>query len=46
MRKYLRNIARKNMERAGVKHFKRHRGPDGKRKDSYFALNWRDWINA
>ena len=46
MRKYLRNIARKNMERSGVKHFNRHRGPDGKRKDSYFALNWRDWINA
>lgn len=46
MRKYLRNIARKNMGRAGVKHFNRHRGPDGKRKDSYFALNWRDWVNA
>lgn len=46
MRKYLRNIAKKNMEKAGVKHFNRHRGPDGKRKDSYFALNWRDWVNA
>ena len=46
MRKYLRNIARKNMERAGVRHFNRHRGPDGKRKDSYFSLNWRDWVNA
>lgn len=46
MRKYLRNIARKNMERAGVKHFNRHRGHDGKIKDSYFSLNWRDWINA
>lgn len=46
MRKYLRNIARKNMERACIKHFNRHRGPDGKRKDSYFALNWRDWVNA
>ena len=46
MRKYLRNIARKNMEKAGVKHFNRHRGPDGKRKDSYFSLNWRDWVNA
>lgn len=46
MRKYLRNIAKKNMEKAGVKHFNRHRGPDGKRRDSYFALNWRDWVNA
>lgn len=46
MRKYLRNIARKNMERAGIKHFNRHMDANGKRTDSYFALNWRDWVNA
>ena len=46
MRKYLRSIARKNMEKAGLKHFNRHKDPSGKRTDSFFALNWRDWVNA
>ena len=46
MRKYLRNIARHNMMKSGIKHFNRHHSPDGKRTDSYFALNWRDWVNA
>lgn len=46
MRKYRRNIARHNMMKAGIKHFNRHHSPDGKRADSYFALNWRDWVNA
>lgn len=47
MRKYLRNIARNNMRKAGIRHFNRHRGADGsKRTDSYFATNWRDWVNA
>ena len=46
MRKYLRNIARNNMRKAGIRHFNRHRGVDGKRIDSYFAMNWRDWVNA
>ena len=46
MRKYLRNIARKNMEKAALKHFNRHKDPSGKRTDSFFALNWRDWVHA
>lgn len=46
MRKHLRNIARKNMEKAGLKHFNRHKDPSGKRTDSFFALNWRDWVHA
>ena len=46
MRKYLRNIARNNMRKAGIRHFNRHRLTDGKRMDSYFAMNWRDWVNA
>lgn len=46
MRKYLRNIARKNMKESGVKHFNRHFDKSGKRVDSYFSLNWRDWVNA
>lgn len=46
MRKYLRNIARHNMMKVGIKHFNRHHSNDGKRTDSYFALNWRDWVNA
>ena len=46
MRKYLRNISRKNMEKAGLKHFNRHKDLSGKRTDSFFALNWRDWVHA
>lgn len=46
MRKYLRSIARNNMRKAGIRHFNRHRGADGKRTASYFATNWRDWVNA
>lgn len=46
MRKYLRNIARKNMEKAGLKHFNRHKDLSGKRTDSFFAFNWRDWVHA
>ena len=46
MRKYLRNIARNNMRKAGIRHFNRHMRADGKRMDSYFAMNWRDWVNA
>ena len=46
MRRYLRNIARNNMRKAGIRHFNRHRVADGKRMDSYFAINWRDRVNA
>ena len=46
MRKYLRNIARNNMRKAGIRHFNRHMRADGKMTDSYFATNWRDWVNA
>nr|DAG06407.1 MAG TPA: hypothetical protein [Siphoviridae sp. cthu813]DAP85217.1 MAG TPA: hypothetical protein [Caudoviricetes sp.] len=46
MRKYLRNIARNNMRKAGIRHFNRHMRTDGKRTASYFAMNWRDWVNA
>ena len=46
MRKYLRNIARHNMKKAGITHFNRHFDSTGRRTDSYFSLNWRDWIHA
>lgn len=46
MRKYKRCMAKKNMEKRGLKHFNRHIAPDGKRTDSYFALNWRDWVTV
>lgn len=48
MRKYARYMAHKNMEKAGLKYVNRQtvRGQDGKKKDSYFALNWRDWVHV
>lgn len=46
MRKWKRAIAHKNMERQGLKHVNRHTNVDGKRRDSYFALNWRDWVKV
>lgn len=46
MRKYLRAIARHNMKKAGIQHMNRTGRQDGKRTDSYFAKNWRDWVNA
>lgn len=50
MRKYKRYMAKKNMEKRGVRHYNRRTGrapgPDGTRTDSYFALNWRDWVTV
>ena len=44
MRKYLRAIARANMERAGLSHVNR-RPKIGKDRRSYFALHWREWVH-
>ena len=41
MRKYLRAIARVNMEKAGIQHInKAEKGGN----DSRFALYWREWV--
>lgn len=45
MRKHKRYMAKRNMEKAGIKHFNRHTKANGERKDSYFALNWRDYVH-
>ncbi len=44
-RKIMRNMAHKNMEKQGLKHVNRkRRTQDNDKRDSYFALNWRDWV--
>ncbi len=45
MRKYMRAIARANMQAAGVQHMNRKPVlPNGTRGKSFFAANWRKYV--
>ena len=50
MRKYLRAIARANMKRAGIQKMNKPRYTTNNgmivKAPSYFAENWRKWIDA
>lgn len=47
MREILRNIARENMKKAGVRKINKKRNygeKEGMR--SYFAVHWKNWVNG
>lgn len=46
MRKWKRYIAHKNMEKQGFKHVNRHSRKNGHRENSWFSLNWREWVTV
>lgn len=46
MRKYLRAIARYNMEKQGVQHINKREMHGKKKEKSYFAESWKMYLNS